>query len=489
MSGPRPWTWPWLVATTVSKGAVAAVICLALWGALPAVIGWHPTTVSSGSMLPRLHVGDVAVSRPVGSAPPHLDSVLLFDDPDHPGRLRLHRFVRIDDHGLLVTRGDANAADDSTPVALTAVHGIGTLRVPWVGLPVVWLRAGSWLALGLAVLVLLTLTWVAAQGRSFGFADPVEDEAEDLDGTGPPSAGPVGEGTDGERPDSVDATPGPTGWATRGTRRVGVLAAAAVLVLVAAAPAEAAFASTTATGDSITAASYFKCANAVPAATPYLWYRLDETTSTTTVATDSSGGARNGVYGSAGKTAGATRACTRDTGSAMTFDGASGYLSSPLVATGIPNTFTLAIWFKTTTTRGGKLIGFGASQTGVSNNYDRHLYMTNAGTVVFGVYPNAVKTLASPTSYNDGTWHQVVATLSSAGMRLYADGKLLASDATVTSGEGYTSGYLRVGFDNLDGWVSVPTSRYFAGTLDDAAYYSTALTAAQVADQYQAGTS
>ncbi len=59
---------------------------------------------------------------------------------------------------------------------------------------------------------------------------------------------------------------------------------------------------------------------------------------------------------------------------------------------------------------------------------------------------------------------------------------------SVTTGEGASSIYLRIAYDNLDGWTSVPTSRFFAGTLDDAAFYPTALTADQVEAQYDAGT-
>ncbi len=481
-NGLRPWTWPWLITTTLSRAGVAVVICLALWGALPAVVGWHPTTVSSGSMLPRLHVGDVAVSRPLGATVPPVDSVLLFDDPDHPGRLRLHRFVRVDDDGLLVTRGDANTSDDSTPVALSAVHGIGTLRVPWVGLPVVWLRERSWVALSLSVLVLVALTALAARARRFGFPEPDEG-----DGPGPPPP-PTAAGTAAPANTDVLVAPRPPGRTVRTARRLGALGAVAVLVAVAAAPAESAFSATTSTRTSLAAAGYFSCANAVSAGSPYLWYRMDETSSTTTVATDSSGGGRNGVYGSAGKTASATRACSRDSGRAMTFNGSSGYLSSPALAGGPPNTFTLAIWFKTTTTRGGKLIGLGNAQMTASGSYDRHLYLTNTGTIVFGVYPNAVRTVSTTATFNDGAWHQAVATLSSAGMRLYVDGKLLGSDTGVTNGEAYSPAYLRVGYDNLDSWDNAPTSRYLAGTLDDAALYLTALTATQVSDQYEAGT-
>ncbi len=51
-----------------------------------------------------------------------------------------------------------------------------------------------------------------------------------------------------------------------------------------------------------------------------------------------------------------------------------------------PQTFSVEGWFNTTTNTGGKLIGFGNNQTGMSRNYDRHIYMMNDGQLVFGVY-------------------------------------------------------------------------------------------------------
>ena len=497
----RSWTWPWLLATQAAKAVLAVVICLGAWGALPAAIGWLPTTVSSGSMLPRMRVGDVAVSRPVGVTPPTVDSVLLFDDPDHPGRLRMHRFVRVADDGRLVTRGDANADDDSSPVALSAVHGIGTLLVPWVGLPVVWLRERAWVPLGAAVLVLLALTAVAGQSRRFGFPQPDQPDDPDQPGSGDPgphvpasgvpapgelgqpqAARPVADGSGreaGERAVRREDAPRP------GPART-ALGVAVLLALLPATPAGAAFSDTTATRATAAAATYFSCDNAVAARSPYIWYRMDETSTTSTAATDSSAGGRTGLYSSAGRTVGATRACTTDAGRAMTFNGSTGYLSSPLITTALPQTFTIAVWFRTTTTRGGKLIGFGNSRTGASSAYDRHLYMTDGGRVVFGVYDGAIQTLTTPVPANNGAWHQALATVSPAGMRLYLDGDLVAADLSVTSAESTGSGYLRVAYDNLDGWTTPPTSRYFAGTLDEAVVYTTALTAAQVDAQYDA---
>ena len=487
MSEPLPWTWRRLVAVTAAQALLVGLLGLAAWGALPAIIGWYPTTVSSGSMMPRLHVGDVAVSRPLGSQVPPLTSVLLFHDPDQPGHLRMHRFVRLDDAGLLVTRGDANPSDDSTPVALGAVVGIGTLRVPWIALPIVWLREGRWVDLGLVAGALALALALAGSGRDRGFpdedaADPPAGPDADQPGPGGPASDPGGE--------AAPAPPSPYARPSRDLlRRAAAVLGVALLAGVLATPAEARFAGTTAGTGSLAATPFFTCTNATAALAPAFWYRMDETSSTTTTAADSSGYGRTGVYGSGGKTTTTSDACDRDPGRAMTFNGSSGYLSSRAVTGGMPSVFTLSIWFRTTTRSGGKLIGFGSAQTGASGTYDRHVYMANSGRLYFGVYANAVRTVSSASAYNDGGWHLATASLSSAGLRLFVDGTLVAADPTTTTAEPESTAYVRVACDNLDNWDSTPTSRYFAGTLDDATYFPSALSAEQVRTLYESGTS
>ena len=152
-----------------------------------------------------------------------------------------------------------------------------------------------------------------------------------------------------------------------------------------------------------------------------------------------------------------------------------------------PNTFTTEAWIQTTSTTGGKIIGFGNMADTLSSNFDRHVYMDNAGKLWFGVSPNGAKqTVSTTTAFNDGQWHHVVATLGTAGMQLYVDGALAASRATVTSAESY-DGFWRVGGDSLQGWPSRPTNRYFTGSIDEVALYQTQLDAAAVARHYNAG--
>ncbi|MFC0516576.1 LamG-like jellyroll fold domain-containing protein [Mucilaginibacter angelicae] len=143
-----------------------------------------------------------------------------------------------------------------------------------------------------------------------------------------------------------------------------------------------------------------------------------------------------------------------------------------------PQTFTLSLWFNTTTTTGGKLIGFGSAQNG-GGQFDRHIYMTNTGQLVFGVYSSGTHTIISPLTYNDGNWHHVVVTFgTTSGMIMYVDNTSVAT-STYFSAEPYT-GYWKIGNDNVSGWPNAPTSTYFSGKIDDVAVYSTELSASAV---------
>jgi len=159
-----------------------------------------------------------------------------------------------------------------------------------------------------------------------------------------------------------------------------------------------------------------------------------------------------------------------------------------------PNTFSAQLWIRTSgslvsTKRGGRLLGFGDLQNGNSGHRDRHLYMDGSGRIFFGVraQDNTARTVNSAGSYNDNRWHQVTATMSSAGMRLYVDGVLVGQRTDTTAGEAYL-GYWRLGGDNLDGWPSRPPTRNLIGSVDEIAIYPTALTASQIQAQYLLGT-
>jgi hypothetical protein len=183
---------------------------------------------------------------------------------------------------------------------------------------------------------------------------------------------------------------------------------------------------------------------------------------------------------------GVSGAIPGDTNKASTFNGSSSGFAAQTARQVAPDLFSVEAWFKTGTSRGGKIIGFGDASAGESEVYDRHVYMSDNGRVTFGVHPGTSRTLTSPTAYNNNQWHHVVATLGSAGMALWLDGTLVGSRADTKSGSPY-SGVWRIGGDRLKSWVGAPASNYFAGNIDDAAVYPTALTSAQVVRHYDVG--
>jgi large repetitive protein len=182
---------------------------------------------------------------------------------------------------------------------------------------------------------------------------------------------------------------------------------------------------------------------------------------------------------SGGVTFGTTGAIGSDANKSATFDGNTGLIATQSLVPG-PQTFSIETWFKTTSTAGGKIVGFGNSNTGTSSNYDRHVYMDTSGRVLFGVYPGEGRIVQSSPGYNDGNWHQVVATLSSAGQTLFVDGIKVGSRSDTTSAQAY-SGYWRIGGD-----TSWSGANYFAGSIDDTAIYPTALTQVQVNQHFVA---
>lgn len=207
-----------------------------------------------------------------------------------------------------------------------------------------------------------------------------------------------------------------------------------------------------------------------------LW-RFEEASGTT--AADSAGN-NTGTYrtmnlGGAGILSGSTSAALPSSNSSMT---------SSVLQTN-PQTFTLETWIKTTTTSGGRILGFGNSQAGQSGNYDRHIFMRNDGKVVFGVWTGSAATVTSGASLNDGKWHHLVATLVPGRTELFVDG---VSQGTNAAGAAQAySGYWRVGADNLNGWPNQPASAAMVGAIDEAAVYPVQLAASDVQWHYSLG--
>jgi signal peptidase len=141
----------------VAVGYISAAACLLFWSHAPMVLGWQSRVVISGSMLPTIRPGDVAL---VGTATPGPSTlppgrIVLVRDPTRSTGHYLHRVRRYEASGKVVTRGDANRVDDYPAVEPGQVVGQLRLVVPLVGLPMLWWQEHEWFRLA----ALAGLSW------------------------------------------------------------------------------------------------------------------------------------------------------------------------------------------------------------------------------------------------------------------------------------------------------------------------------------------
>jgi len=116
-------------------------------------------------------------------------------------------------------------------------------------------------------------------------------------------------------------------------------------------------------------------------------------------------------------------------GNGLVLDGSSAYFYGSQQTSADPNPFYFVglVQDRGSFSSGGKIMGLGSSNVGNSSAYDRHIWINDDGKLYYGCYPNSAKTIGSASAYKDGTWHYVVATLSTAGEILYVDGSRSAS--------------------------------------------------------------
>lgn len=256
------------------------------------------------------------------------------------------------------------------------------------------------------------------------------------------------------------------------------LVAAALLIVQTVTFSEATYTGSTTSPASLASSPAYSYTALVGAASPWLWWRFDETSGTTVV--DSSGNGRTGTRSATGLTPGTDGALLEDASTSLSFDGESGCLVSSTIHSN-PNPMTIEVWVRTTSRAGGLIVGFGPPQAvaqGIAG-YDRQLFFTAGGQLAFGTNPGGSLTITSPGTYNDGRWHLVHATIAVGSTNLYVDGVLVATGAGGASG---TSNAWHVGCGTLHtGFAGVPGSGYLAADIDEVAIYTNQLSAADVA--------
>lgn len=211
---------------------------------------------------------------------------------------------------------------------------------------------------------------------------------------------------------------------------------------------------------------------AVLADSPAVYYHLNEPNGTTVY--DRSGNGRNGTVN--GTVTYATGSAVADPGSAsMQFDGSTGYVSVPTSWCPSGNAaWTMEGWFYLTTSNAGLgvLINFGTAAT----NEEPNLYVQNSV-----LTQSTWNTDQSVRTLSLNTWYHLATTYNGTTQIAYINGQEIVQHAPGTVAVP-TSGIACTIARNAS-----PSEYFFAGRVQEAAFYTTALSPARIAAHYQAG--
>lgn len=161
-------------AATLFSGVVVACV-LAYAGLL--VTGYKPIAVYSGSMVPTIQVGGLAVDRVIPARDVRVGDVITFEDPYVRGRLVTHRIIHVfhTNHGLAYrTKGDANSARDPWTIKLPDRVGRMSFSVPYAGYALWYLHTRE---IRQALILLGALIMLTAMFRWIWRDSPVKAEA------------------------------------------------------------------------------------------------------------------------------------------------------------------------------------------------------------------------------------------------------------------------------------------------------------------------
>lgn len=220
--------------------------------------------------------------------------------------------------------------------------------------------------------------------------------------------------------------------------------------------------------------------------TPLAHWDFDETSGTTA---GDSVGSNHGTFVN-GVTLGATGPANGNT--AASLDGSNDYVVVPHASVFLLNAGTIQLWFRISSFSTWSLVSKDSSGYDFGGHVSLYLSGDDVGVRLQSTSASYYLSAGETVSLN--TWHHAAFTFGSGGMRLYVDGVLRDFDA-YTGGLGTSSGStgntepLTFGASQQssgDGVVS-PLAAYISGRLDEVAFYSEELSAAQVGQLYADG--
>ncbi|WP_157545167.1 LamG-like jellyroll fold domain-containing protein [Hamadaea tsunoensis] len=241
---------------------------------------------------------------------------------------------------------------------------------------------------------------------------------------------------------------------------------------------------------------YSQGANAVLNTGPYAFWRLNEASGDI---------ARSGVLANAGvdnalyKNVGLGGPSLYGTTSASSgFNGTSSFVQLPgkLVTDGAYQ--SIGLWFKTTTA-GGVLFSYNhdpVTSGTTAGNYTPALYIDQNGFLRGELWTGTPTPIKSGSTVTDGTWHYAVLAGAGSTQTLYVDGVAQGSlagtiamvDATGSMNDVIGAGFVGHGWpDHARTGASPAVATYFTGQISDVAYFTKAVTSAEVQAMWDAG--
>ena len=209
------------------------------------------------------------------------------------------------------------------------------------------------------------------------------------------------------------------------------------------------------------------------------------------------GNANNTIGAGNGTAVGGVTYVAGKVGEAFNFNGTTAVVDLPNNILPVPTSgtsttpFSFDTWFKTTT--GGVILG--QAGLGSAGGYVPSVYVGTDGKLYAELgWNGAGNPVVSTGAVNNGQWHNVAATYNGSSETVYLDGAAVATVPFVqtafnSSGYSYTLGSGMA--SSTDGWPAAPSPShglyYFKGQVDEAAFYNTALSAANVQTIFNTG--
>ena len=175
-------------------------------------------------------------------------------------------------------------------------------------------------------------------------------------------------------------------------------------------------------------------------------------------------------------------------GGYIEFDGTDDYGYSPSF-TSDNRTYTIEVWFKTSTASGKSFIAVNNSTTGSVSNYDRMIYIGTDGKLRFGHYDGSVEVTTDTITTNDNNWHHAVGTWDGGNLKLYRDNNLVSTNSGANASTDNGTRYWIIAGRRNAGWPSGSSSSVHYTPVDISVariYWGKSLTASEVTQNFDA---